>query len=119
MSKEFPLLHSLGLTVCDYPATGTYWISASIAERLLEAAPVVSISHSEYGMNVFAGESPSATHIAMLIGVKPIERDTAEGLLSKLKNNTPYNGYKLTSFEIEEAIQLLLEERARKLLEGK
>lgn len=105
---KYQLIESLGLEVV--PECNSDWVSADALERALANAPVV------YGGKIPAtglmqyDEQPGTqdTHIARLVCVQAIQKDTAESLLRELIECPAWEG----PFKS-------LQERARKLLEEK
>lgn len=108
---KYPLCEELGLTI------ETRYILAADLERILSQAPVVDMveacqmgGKSFYRTITMADKDDAATHTARLIGIKLIEKDTAESLLREIV-------YGLSENQSKWATKLI--DRAKKLLEGK
>lgn len=82
---DYPLIKSMGLKFVP-SGNGDSWIYAKDLERALAAAPIVQ-GHIENGkvLSTFGQVSCRFDQqTARLLCIQPIERDTAESLLSEL-----------------------------------
>jgi hypothetical protein len=110
--SAFPLLTRAGLKVIETLYYGErQWIEAADVERWLEQAPVVYGLHAGADTVWTMDKTGMDTHMAKILLIEPIARDTAEGLLRELVDAIAptADGPSLAR----------LRERARKMLEGK
>lgn len=113
---KYPLCEELGLTI------ETRYILAADLERILSQAPVVDMveacqmgGKSFYRTITMADKDDAATHTARLIGIKLIEKDTAESLLRDyLVEYEKFMRGEGDSISVKPWVK-----RVRKLLEGK
>lgn len=87
--SQFPLIKALGLFVQERCLGGKAHVNAADLEALLSKGVRVQAYKGPAsrlgGMWILEGQHDAdSTHTALLIDVRPIERDTAEGLLFAL-----------------------------------
>jgi hypothetical protein len=115
----YPLIKELGLDLdvfANYQNCENWYVRAADLERVLSQGVYMSMPPRKDTDGLWAAHETvigetliGHTHTGLLIGVKPIQRDTAEGLLRELVNESTSIGQKGSD----------LLERARKLLEQK
>ena len=122
MSNEFPLVKRLGLEVVRSQITKepdlwtVPYVSAQALESLLAQAPVVSIEqHKNFGWTGAEKDDgelfDSCTHTALLLGIQPIIKDTAESLLRELVSYCEEIGFAQRKDELYKRAKALLEKK--------
>ena len=126
---KYPCIDEIGLTPypsytisgshMKEPQVGGYQVCADDLEALLARGVRMNGSlEPEYKTWLMEsnGRATTPTHSALLIDIKPIQRDTAEGLLREIVEKcTGWNFDKLLFKDADEKLQFV--ERARRLLD--